>query len=53
MAKIEAEMPPDHRFEIGGADEAAGKGERQNSTSLAITGVLIFPCRIIQYNSCV
>ena len=44
-------MPPGYRLESGGIDEEAGKGERQNSTSLAITVVLIFLCLIIQYNS--
>ncbi len=51
MAQIKAEMPPGYRLEIGGIDEEAAKGERQNSLSLAITGVLIFLCLIVQYNS--
>ncbi len=51
MAKIKAELPPGYRLELGGVDEESGKGERQNGASLAITGVLIFLCLIIQYNS--
>jgi multidrug efflux pump subunit AcrB len=47
MADLEAELPPGYRLELGGIDEEAGKGARQ----LAITGVLIFPCLIVQYNS--
>ncbi len=51
MEKIEAELPPGYRLELGGIDEEAGKGERQNGTSLGITCVLIFLCLIVQYNS--
>ena len=51
MAKVEAEMPPGYRLELGGIHEEAVKGEQENARSLGITVVLIFLCLIIQYNS--
>ena len=51
IAKIEKEMPPGYRLELGGTEEEAGRGARQNAKSLGVTAVLIFLCLIIQYNS--
>ncbi len=51
LTKVEEELPPGYRLELGGIDEEAAKSAAQAATSMAITAILIILLLIIQYNS--
>lgn len=53
MAEIEAELPPGYRIEYGGIEEEALKGERGNAMALAVGGILVVFCLLLQYNSAI